>query len=102
MASPVHWQAAVMRRGRWIKGKEKAIKPVLDTKTHPTGNRSVHSIGAVQWRGMTDHLPSLHSVVCHHLGVPWGLACRIVSSLDPKGKALVSKDLIVLIPHLCH
>lgn len=74
MASPVHQQVAVMRRGRWIKGKEKARKQVLDTKTHLTGHRSVHSIGAVQWRRMTDHPPSLHLVVNHHLGILWGLA----------------------------
>lgn len=84
MASPVHWQAAVMKRGRWIKGKEKPGKHVLHTKTHPTGNSSVHSTGAVQWRGMTDHPPCLHLVVNRYLGILWGLAapCMTVSFLS--------------------
>lgn len=83
MASPAHQQVAVMRRSRWIKGKEKARKYVLDTKTHPAGNRSVHSIGAVQWRGMTDHSLSLHLVINHHLGILWELAapCTTVNFL---------------------
>jgi len=83
MASPGHRQVAVMRKGRWIKGKEKARKLVIDTKTHPIGNRSIHSIGAVQWRRMTDHPSSLHLVINHHLGALWGLAapCMTVSFL---------------------
>lgn len=83
MASPVHQQVAVMRRGRWITGKEKARKYVLDNKPHPTGNRSAHSIGAVQWKGMTHHLLSLHLVVNHHLGIPWAMAAPCTTVFPP-------------------
>lgn len=95
-----------MKRGRWIKGKEKARKHVLDTKTRQIGKRSVHSIGTVQWRRMTDHPPSLQAAVNHHLGILWGLAppCMALSfSPGTLGHSTsISKDLIALIPHLCH
>lgn len=55
-------QVAVMRKGKWIKGKENARKHVLYTKNYSTVSWSVHDIGTVQWSDMTVHLPSLHLI----------------------------------------
>lgn len=55
-----------MKRDKWIKEKDKRSR-----LRHPNLSnwQLVHNIGTVQWREVTDPLPSLHLVVDNHLGM---------------------------------